>query len=147
MLATEAITELSAHFRLDRAGADPDGNLDYDFDRGFTFTATILDDTHLQLTAPLPDLPDPPPAALARRLLEAGLNGAETGAGAIGRHPALGLALIEVVECGPLDLDAFRLRLVDFMLHAEYWRSEWVARVQAEPAPPPAPPDAMTFRL
>ena len=145
MFATDAIAELTTHFRLDRVGMDAEGNTDYDFASGFAFTATELDDTRLRLIAVLPGLDGRLPAGVKRRLLESSINGAETGAGQIGRHPTLGIALIEVVDCGPLTVEEFRLRMVDFMLHAEYWRSDGVDRLLAETAPLPA--DAVSFRL
>lgn len=145
MFATDAIAELTAHFRLDRVGQDADGNTEYDFDSGFAFAATELDDTRLQLIAALPGLEGRLPAEVKRRLLEAGINGVETGAGQIGRHPTLGIAVIEVVDCGPLTVEDFRRRMVDFMLHAEYWRSDGIDRLLSETAP--LPPDAISFRL
>jgi hypothetical protein len=145
MFATDAIAELTAHFRLDRVGMVADGNAEYDFDNGFAFTATELDDTRLQLVAVLPGLDGRLSPEVRRRLLEASVNGVETGPGRIGRHPTLGIALIEALDCGPLTVEDFRLRVVDFMLHAEYWRSEGVARILSEAAPPPS--DAISFRL
>lgn len=145
MLATDAIAELAAHFRLDRVGMGPDDAAEYDFDNGFRFTLAELDETRVKLIAVLPGLDGRLAAEVKRRLIEACVNGAETGAGQIGRHPTLGIALIEVVDCGPLTVEGFRGRMVDFMLHAEYWRSEGVARVQAETAPLPL--ESINFRL
>ena len=145
MFATDAIAELTTHFRLDRVGMDGAENAEYDFDSGFAFTAVELDDTRVQLIAPIPGLEGRLAPEVRRRLLEASINGVETGPGQIGRHPTLGIALIEVVDCGPLTLEDFRLRMVDFMLYAEYWRSEGLDRLLAETAP--LPTEAINFRL
>lgn len=139
MFATDAIDHLIAHFDLLAAGPDPQGNPTYDFTGKFTFTATELDPTHLQLAADLPDLNGVDRPALTRRLLEASVQGAETGAGQIGLHPTLGMALIQTLDTTPLDLALFEMRFVDFSLYAEYWRIEGAARVLAETAPARAP--------
>lgn len=138
MLATDAIALLLAAFETERVGTDGDGAPEYDLNAGFPFVATEIGDTLLRLTAPLPDLApllrDRPGTAL--RLLAATLQGVETGAGQIGIHPALGPALIEVIDTATLDDDGMRLRFVDFSLHVEYWRIEALPGLAgATPAP------------
>lgn len=130
MNSSDAMVVLIEAFTLDCVMMDVQGNLINRFTGDFGFAASELDDGTLRLSAQLsgfaldnPDLP--------RRLLEANLSGVETGAGAIAPDPiGNGLyAVVETIDLVGLDADAFRLRVVDFMLFVEYWRSEGVDSV------------------
>jgi hypothetical protein len=124
MHATDAIRHLLAHFTLIRAGADWSGALDYDLTGSFDFSVAEVDPDTLRLVAPLPELAKAPMDLLAPALLAANLQGEETGMGQIALHPDQGLALVEIVDTRGLDIPALELRIVNFTLFAEYWRSD-----------------------
>lgn len=124
MHATDAIGHLLQHFTLLRAGADWSGALDYDLTGTFDFTVAEVDAGTLRLVAPVPQLAEVPLDRIAPTLLAANLQGVETGMGQIALHPDQGLALVEVVDTRGLDIPALELRVVNFTLFAEYWRSE-----------------------
>jgi Tir chaperone protein (CesT) family len=132
MNSSDAMVILVGAFPLDGVMADTQGNLAHLFGGDFPFAATDIDDSTLRLSAQLDGL-SIDTADLARRLLEANLTGVETGAGAMAPDPVgSGLyALVDTVPLAGFDADYFRLRVVDFMLYVEYWRSEGVAAVRA----------------
>lgn len=150
MHATDAIRHLTDHFAVTRAGADWSGALDYDLTGTFDFTVAEVDAKTLRLVAPVPELAKAPLALTAPALLAANLQGEETGMGQIALHPDQGLALVEVVDTSGLDIPALQLRVVNFTLFAEYWRSEG-ARVLVSRVMPPATPvpatDEVMIRL
>ena len=131
MNSNEAMLILIGAFTLDGVMNDVDGNLIHLFAGDFDFSAAELDDATLRLSAQLGGLDTNDPE-VARRLLEANLSGAETGPGAMARDPqgSGGYALIDTVDVSVLDAGAFKLRVVDFMLFVEYWRSEGVADIR-----------------
>lgn len=132
MNTQDAVVHLTANFSLIRVGTAEDGSPEYDYATPIQFTACVLDDERLTLIHPFADLDSDLPPDLERRLLEANLNGAGTGAGQIGRHPTLGLALIEVLDCEPLHIASFQKRFVDFMMHAEFLGSEVIPELLQE---------------
>lgn len=133
MQLTDAVDILIKAFPLDGVMADTLGNTAYLFSGDFDYAAAEMPDGAIRLSAQLDGLMvghnD-----LARRLLEANLTGVETGAGAMAPDPmGSGLyALVETVRISDLSADAFRQRIVDFMLYVEYWRSEGVASLRAQ---------------
>jgi hypothetical protein len=132
MHSSDAMVILVGAFPLDGVMADTAGNLAHLFGGDFSFAATEIDESTIRLSAQLGGL-SIDDADLARRLLEANLAGVETGAGAMAPDPVgSGLyALVDTVPLAGFDADDFRLRVVDFMLYVEYWRSEGVAAVRA----------------
>lgn len=133
MNSLDAMGVLVGAFPLDGVLADTQANMAHLFGGDFSFAATELDADTIRLSAQMDGL-SVSDHGLARRLLEASLSGVETGAGAMAPDPVgSGLyALVETVDVSSLDADDFRLRVVDFMLYAEYWRAEGIAALQAE---------------
>lgn len=150
MHATDAIGHLLEHFTVIRAGADWSGALDYDLTGTFDFTVAEVDADTLRLVVPLPELAKAPLELIAPALLAANLQGEETGMGQIALHPDQGLAIVEIVDTRGLDIPALQLRVVNFTLFAEYWRSEGaralVSRVM-QPAVPVQGADEVMIRL
>lgn len=132
MQSSDATILLVEAFTLEGVLADAKGNLVNLFGGDFSFAATELDEGTIRLSAQLEGL-FVGHREVARRLLEANVSGVETGAAAMAPDPAgSGLyALIDTVDVTRLDADAFRLRVVDFMLFVEYWRSEGVPKLRA----------------
>lgn len=131
MNSTDAFDILIAAFPLQGAKVDVTANPAYEFLGDFDFAAILVADDTVRLAATLDGLGADGPPALQRRLLEAGIMGVETGFGAMAPDP-MGtgiIALIDTVALDGLDADDFKLRVVDFMLHVEYWRAEGVRRL------------------
>ena len=138
-------------FTVDGVLDDVHGHMAHLFAGDFDFAATDLDDDTIRLSARLDGLPVSQ-EGLAHRLLEANLSGVETGSGAMAPDPIGSgqYALVDTVALGVLDADGFRLRVVDFMLHVDYWRSEGVANLQdmlrSDAAARRVPSDTMMVR-
>lgn len=132
MNSSDAMTILIAAFPLDGVMTDMQGNLVNLFAGDFSFAAAEIDDSSLRLSAQMDGL-EIATKGVARRLLEANLSGVETGAGGMAPDPVGNrlYALVETVDVARLDADDFRLRVVDFMLYVEYWRSEGIAELRA----------------
>ena len=129
MLSSDAIALLSGHFPLSAVDADGEGQVRYHFNRPFRFALTEIDRQTIALFAPL-DLPaDVAGDEALYRLLEANLQGVETGFGALCRGDGGQIGYRDVVHLGPLRLEAFQLRFVDFSLYHEFWRSEGLPRL------------------
>ena len=139
MNANDAIQYLIENFNLTRIGADWSGALDYDLSGTFDFTVAEVDNDTLRLVAPLPELAEASMASLAASLLQANLQGEETGMGQIGLHPDQGIALIEIVDTRGLEFAGLELRIYNFSLCVEYWRnggaSGYVVHVNGPEAP------------
>lgn len=132
MHSTDALIVLVRAFPLDGVLADTQGFLAHMFTGDFEFTAAELDAGTIRLSAQMDGLSVGAPG-LARRLLEANLSGVETGAGAMAPDPVgSGLyALVDTVAIGDMEVEDFRLRVVDFMLYVEYWRAEGIDKLRA----------------
>lgn len=134
MISDEAIDLLSAAFGLEGAVADEAGNLVYEFTSDFPFAVSEQSVDMLRLSAVLPGLGGEHLPRLRKRLLNANVLGSETGSGRLAPDP-LGtgeVALVDYVALGPLDEAYLKLRVVDFMLFVEYWRSEGVRDLLSE---------------
>lgn len=134
MNSTDALNILIDAFGMEGAMTDTAGNLAYEFLGDFDFAAAELADDVIRLSAAFPDVPVDAPATLKRRLLEASVMGVETGFGSMAPDPmgSSAMAMIDTIQLGLLDEDDFKIRMVDFMLHVEYWRSEGLATVMAD---------------
>lgn len=129
MLSNDAIAFLVEHFPMTAVDADSEGQLRYHFERPFRFALTEIDRQTVALFAPL-DLP----ADVARdralyRLLEANLQGVETGFGALCQTDGGQIGYRDVVDLAALRLEAFQLRFIDFSLYYEFWRGEGLPRL------------------
>lgn len=133
MNSTDAMVILLDAFPLDGVLADNQANMAHLFGGDFPFAAAELDADTLRLSAQLNGLPLTM-SALARRLLEANLSGVETGSGAMAPDPVGSgdYALVDTLSLAAIEGDELRLRVVDFMLYAEYWRAEGIAKLQAQ---------------
>lgn len=94
------------------------------FDTPFPFTLSVLSPDRIAIFAPLP-LPDVAQRAeTLERLLEANLQGVETGPGALCMIGAGQIGYRDVIDLTGFDLQALQLRFIDVSLYYEYWRSE-----------------------
>lgn len=140
MQATDALTYLLGHLDLTAMHTDPEGRAEYHFATPFPLVLTPLDATTLALFAPF-DLPEGlRREVLLPRLLEANLQGAETGAAAVclDAHGRPGLR--DVMPLDGMSLAALQLRFVDFCLYFEFWRGTRLPALVAECAPDDPPP-------
>lgn len=104
-------------------GAEGDG-AEHHFDRPFPFVLTVLSPDRIAICAALP-LPDADHRAeTLERLLEANLQGAETGPGALCLIGTGRIGYRDVIDLTGFDLQALQLRFIDYSLYYEYWRSE-----------------------
>jgi Tir chaperone protein (CesT) family len=133
MHSSDAMVILVRAFPLDGVTTDTQGYPAHLFSGDFEFAAADLDGDAIRLSAQLAGLAQSN-HRLHRRLLEANLSGVETGAAAFASDPVGSgdYALVDTVHLGQMDGDALRLRVVDFMLHVEYWRSVGVAALKAD---------------
>lgn len=129
MLASDVITFLVRHFPLSAVDADGEGQVRYHFQRPFRLVVTEIDRASIALFAPL-DLPaDVAGEAALRRLLEANLQGVETGFGSLCLNEGGQLGYRDVIDLEGMGLDGFQLRFIDLSLFFEYWRSEGLPRL------------------
>lgn len=135
MLASDALSYLVGQLNLTGMNTTPDGEVEYHFDTPFPFVLTEIDARRLAIFAPF-DLPAAlRTEAVMRRLLEANLQGAETGPGATCLDPYGAFGLRDVFELGDMTLEAVQLRFVDFCLYYEFWRGTGLPALLAEAAP------------
>lgn len=129
MLASDVITFLVGHFPLSAVDADGEGQVRYHFLRPFRLVVTEIDRRTIALFAPL-DLPaDVAGEAALRRLLEANLQGIETGFGSLCLNESGQIGYRDVIDLDGMGLDAFQLRFIDLSLFFEFWRSEGLPRL------------------
>ncbi len=132
MLATDVIHYLAGQLDLVGMNLSPEGEQEYQFARPFDFVLTEVDAATVALFAPL-DMPDGiEREALLRRLLEANLQGVETGAGALCLDAFGRLGYRDVLHLGGMTLEAVQLRFVDFVLYYEFWRGQGLGSVAEE---------------
>ncbi len=130
MNSTDALATLIASFDMESAVIDGSGNLAYEFLGDFEFAAIEVNNETVRLSAAFDDVNVDCSFALKRRLLEASIMGVETGFGCMAPDPMQSgkIALVDTIQLAELDEDDFKIRMVDFMLHVEYWRSEGMER-------------------
>ena len=134
MNTTEALSVLVDAFTLSGALTDERQNPIYEFTGDFDFCCSEIDETAVRLTAELSQLGTGGSAALKRRLLESNLMGAETGSCRIAVDPMKpgAYAMVDMVDLALLDEDDFKICIIDFILHVEYWRAEGIEDILAE---------------
>lgn len=126
MLAIDVIAFMNAE--LEPLGSDPATGVAH-YGKPFGFGATVIDAQTLALFVPVPLAQGQVPRglhaeALLRRMLEANLQGVETGKGALCLTAQDVFGYREIMDLREMQLEAFRMRFVDFTLYADYWRSE-----------------------
>lgn len=135
MLARDAIDYLITELGLSAIDTTPEGETEYDFARPFPFTLTEVDAATIAIFAPL-DIPDKVarPSVL-RRLLEANLQGVETGQGMMCLTEDGTVGYRDVVDLREMTLEQLQLRFVDFSLYFDFWRSEGIRILNEELGP------------
>lgn len=129
MRTGDVIAFLSGHFPLVAVDTDSDGQVRSHFDRPFRFSLTDIDSQTVALMAPL-DLPaDFLGQAALNRLLQANLQGIETGYGSLCRAEDGRIGYRDVIDLRDMGLDGFQMRFIDFSLYFEYWRGEGLPRL------------------
>lgn len=124
MRAADVIAYFTLTLGTPQSGSTDAGLSEHRFDIPFPFTITVLSPDRIAIVAPLP-LPDTAQRAeTLERMLEANLQGAETGPGALCLIGTSHLAYRDVVDLSGQDLSAVQLRFIDFSLYYEYWRFE-----------------------
>lgn len=124
MRATEVIAYFTERLGAPSPGGTEAGLPEYRFESPFHFTLTVLAPDRIAITAPLP-LPDTAHRAeVLERMLEANLQGAETGPGALCLLGTGRICYRDVFDLSGLDLAGLQLRFIDFSLYFEYWRFE-----------------------
>lgn len=132
MLASETIRYLVGQLDLSGMNLSAEGETEYHFATPFPFVLTEVDAATVAIFAPL-DLPEGVPRArVLRRMLEANLQGAETGSGAICLNGFGSLGYRDVLHLEGMTLEAVQLRFVDFVLYYEYWRGQKIAALADE---------------
>ncbi|MCL3883317.1 type III secretion system chaperone [Marivita sp. GX14005] len=101
---------------LDQAGSATSGGVD--LDAGVPLRLTALDTGAIRLEARIAEGVD---AAVARRLLEATLNGCETGAAHMALTEQGEAILTRAIHLDRLGETALDAALRDFVAHAAYW--------------------------
>ncbi len=147
MLARDALSYLVGQLNLTGMNTGPEGEIEYHFDTPFPLVVTEIDATTVAIFAPF-DLP----AGLRRdgamrRLLEANLQGAETGPGAICLDAQGVAGLRDVLHLDGMTLAAVQLRFVDFCLYYEFWRGTGLPMLAREFGPDDLPPEGGFLRL
>ena len=135
MLARDAIDYLIAQLGLSALGTTSDGETEYHFAIPFPFVLTEIDAATLAIFAPLEMPADLPKALVLRRLLEANLQGVETGPGAMCLDAGGALGYRDVIDLREMTQDHLQLRFVDFSLYYDFWRSEGLRILQEELGP------------
>lgn len=124
MLSYDVISYLVAELGVTALGTSADGEAEYHFDRPFRFVLTDVDAARIALFAPL-DLPETISRdRIYRRLLEANLQGVETGQGCMCLSETGELGYRDVLDLREMSLEQVQLRFVDFSLYFEFWRGE-----------------------
>ncbi|MEZ5753397.1 MAG: type III secretion system chaperone [Paracoccaceae bacterium] len=135
MLARDAIDYLISELGLSALGTSPDGETEYHLVNPFRLVLIEIDAGTLAFFAPL-DLPaDLPRPRLLRRLLEANLQGVETGQGMMCLHHSDEIGYRDVLDLRQMTIEQLQLRFVDFSLYFDFWRSEGVRILQDELGP------------
>lgn len=129
MQARDAIAFLAGHFSLCAVDVGAEGEMRYHFERPFRFVMTEIDAMTIALFAAF-DLPaDLPADGLLRRMLEANLQGVETGAGSMCRDESGRIGYRDVIDLRAMPIEAFQMRFIDFSLYFEFWRGEGLPRL------------------
>ncbi|PLL11205.1 hypothetical protein C0V75_18170 [Tabrizicola sp. TH137] len=132
MLARDAISFLIAELGLSTLGTTAEGDAEYLFDMPFPFSLTEIDAHTLAIFAALTLPDDLPQDRLLRRLLEANLQGLETGMGAMCLREDGALGYRDVLDLREMTLEQFQLRFIDVSLYFDFWRSEGIRLLQDE---------------
>ena len=133
MQTIDAINYLTAALPVSGAGVDQQGNPVFDLEGSFPFTLTEISDSCVRLSAVL-DNAGNIGADQQKRLLETGYLGLETGSCAIALDPmgTGALALTDMVHVTGMDADGLEARVVDFILYAEYLKTELIPQSLAK---------------
>ncbi|MCZ8151897.1 MAG: type III secretion system chaperone [Rhodobacteraceae bacterium] len=135
MLARDAIDYLIAELGLSALGTTNEGETQYRFERPFAFVLTEIDAATIAIFAPLEIPAEVPRPVVLRRLLEANLQGVETGQGSMCLQDDGALGYRDVLDLREMTLEHLQLRFVDFSLYYDFWRSEGLRVLQAELGP------------
>lgn len=135
MLARDAIDYLIAELGLSALGTTTEGETEYRFQRPFPFVLTEIDAATIAIFAPLEIPAEVPRPLVLRRLLEANLQGVETGQGSMCLQDDGALGYRDVLDLREMTLEHLQLRFVDFSLYYDFWRSEGLRVLQAELGP------------
>ncbi len=129
MQSSDAIAFLAGHFSLCAVDIGAEGEMRYHFERPFRFVVTEIDAMTIALFAAF-DLPaDLPADGLLRRMLEANLQGVETGAGSLCRDDSGRIGYRDVIDLRPMRRESFQMRFIDISLYYEFWRGEGLPRL------------------
>lgn len=119
----QAVEALGAAMGLDGIGLDGAGNLTLIFDGSLPLNIARRGASELELWTTLPG--QGTDAASLRRLLEANHLGEATGAARLALQPDGGAAVLcERLDVRDLDAEALARRVLDFVRHASFWRSD-----------------------
>jgi hypothetical protein len=136
MRATDVISYFVHALGPHKADAEGDP-AEYQFESPFPFTVAVLSPDRIAITAPIPLPSAAQRASTLERLLEANLQGAETGPGALCLIGTGLIAYRDVIDLSGFDLQAIQLRFIDFSLYYEYWRSEGARLLDLDRDMPP----------
>jgi hypothetical protein len=129
MQARDAIAFLAGHFTLSAVDTGAEGEMRYHFERPFRFVVTEIDTMTIALFAALEVPADLPADGLLRRMLEANLQGVETGAGSMCRDEGGRIGYRDVIDLRLMRPEGLQLRFIDFSLYFDFWRAEGLPRL------------------
>lgn len=135
MLARDAIDYLISELGLSALGTSSEGETEYHLDNPFRLVLTEIDAATLAFFAPLDLPPELPRAQLLRRLLEANLQGVETGQGMMCLNHSDEIGYRDVLDLREMTIEQLQLRFVDFSLYFDFWRSEGIRILNDELGP------------